>query len=314
MRCLCCNKELLPSDKYGWHKVCIKRFFGSDKIPELDLTEEKIEEITKNNISLGYTVPGVQKKLSVSLSSKQNIKKLTIVNYLSGYILKPQVDNFKKLPEAEQLIMSLADMVNIKTVPHGLIKMNLSKYAYITKRIDRKFNKDSIKLIPMEDFCQLGNKLSIDKYHGSYEKCARIINKYSSQRELDLSELFYRIVFFFITGNSDMHLKNFSLIENENNEYILSPCYDLIPVNIIMSEDKEEMALTLNGKKQNLRKGDFIKFGESIGLSLNAINKMINYLISFENRFVEEVKLSLIDDDQKELLIELIKERINRLK
>ncbi len=209
--------------------------------------------------------------------------------------------------------MSLANMVNIKTVPHGLIEIEKGKYAYITKRIDRIIKDDKVELIAMEDFCQLGQRLSIDKYHGSYEKCARIIKQYSSQSSLDLSELFYRLIFCFIVGNSDMHLKNFSLIENDN-KYVLSPCYDLVPVNAIMEEDKEEIALTLNGKKQNLRRGDFIKFGKSIELSDQAMNKMINYLISFEDKFINEVELSFMEVSQKETLIKIIKERINRLK
>jgi serine/threonine-protein kinase HipA len=314
MRCLCCNKELKPNDNNIWHKSCIYKFFKSEEIPELDLSKEKIKEIADNNVNLGYTVPGVQKKLSLNIFSNKDKKRLTLINYPSGYILKPQVDNFKSLPEAEQLVMSLANMVNIKTVPHGLIKLKSGEYAYITKRIDRIVENNKVKLIAMEDFCQLGQRLSIDKYHGSYEKCAKIIKEYSSQVMLDLSELFYRLVFFFITGNSDMHLKNFSLIEVKDNKYILSPCYDLVPVNVVMSDDKEELALTLNGKKQNLRRSDFIKFGEFIDLNLSSMDKIINYLVSFEDKFINEIKLSLIDDNQKNRFITLIKDRISRLK
>lgn len=313
MRCLCCNKELTSKDTSYWHRTCINKFFSSDELPSLDLTKENLELITKTNIGHGYTIPGVQKKLSLNISSSKNNKRLTLVNYPSGYILKPQVDDFSFLPEAEFLIMSLADMVNIKTVPHGLIKLNDGEYAYITKRIDRVMNKNEKRLIAMEDFCQLGLRQSSDKYHGSYEKCAKIISLYSSQVGLDLSELFYRLIFFYITGNSDMHLKNFSLIEN-NGRYILSPAYDLVPVNAIMIEDKEELALTLNGKKQHLRKGDFIKFGLSIGLNESSMNKMIKYLISFEDKFIKEVSISLINDQQKENLIKIIKDRINNLK
>lgn len=313
MRCLCCNKELPSDSKCMWHKKCIQSFFGTNELPDLELTKKKLDVIALNNVFLGYTVPGVQKKLSLNLSSNSKKKRLTLVNYPSGYILKPQVDDFKKLPESEQVVMSLANMVNIKTVPHGLIEIEKGEYAYITKRIDRIIKDDKVELIAMEDFCQLGQRLSIDKYHGSYEKCARIIKQYSSQSSLDLGELFYRLIFCFIVGNSDMHLKNFSLLENDN-KYVLSPCYDLVPVNAIMEEDKEETALTLNGKKQNLRRGDFIKFGKSIELSDQAMNKMINYLISFEDKFINEVELSFMEVSQKETLIKIIKERINRLK
>ncbi len=313
MRCLCCNKELNSKDTSYWHKSCINNFFNTNEIPPLDLSKEKLKEIAKANVELGYTVPGVQKKLSLNISSFENNKKLTLVNYPSGYILKPQVEDFPSLPEAEFLIMSLAEMVNIKTVPHGLIKLCDDEYAYITKRIDRVINKEQVNLVAMEDFCQLGLRQASDKYRGSYEKCAKIISTYSSQAGLDLSELFYRLIFFFITGNSDMHLKNFSLIEN-NGKYILSPAYDLVPVNAIMSEDQEEFALTLNGKKQNLRKGDFIKFGETVGLNEKSMDKMIKYLIGFEDKFINEVSTSLISKELKETLINIIKDRVNRLK
>ena len=112
----------------------------------------------------------------------------------------------------------------------------------------------------MEDFCQLSGRLTQDKYRGSYERCAEIIRKHSVRFGFDLSEFFFRLVVCFVTGNSDMHLKKFSLVEKTpgQRDFVLSPAYDLLPVNIIMPEDPEETALTLNGKKSNLRRKDFL--------------------------------------------------------
>lgn len=163
------------------------------------------------------------------LISENKSPKLTIVNFPTGYILKPQVPQYETLPEAEHLVMSMADITGISTVPHALIGNN-GNYAYITKRADRIMNTDRTAMLAMEDFCQLDLRLTQDKYKGSYERCAKVIERYSSRVGFDMTELFMRLVFSFVTGNSDMHLKNFSLIETaeKSGEYVLSPAYDLL--------------------------------------------------------------------------------------
>ena len=238
------------------------------------------------------------------------------MNYPTEYILKPQVKEFRALPEAEHIVMSMADKAKIRTVPHALVKSKDS-YAYITKRIDRVFSKDSnVKLIAMEDFCQLDLRLTQDKYKGSCERCGNIIKKYSSRSGLDMSELFYRLVFSFIVGNSDMHLKNFSLIESESGsgEYHLSPAYDLLPVNVIIPEDKEEFALPINGKKRNIHRKDFLIFAAGCGITKLAADKMIGQLVSMKPIFVDMCRNSLMPQDMKEAFIELVDKRVSVLR
>lgn len=316
MNCLCCGKPIKDnSGNSGWHKTCIKKFFTTAVIPEIEITDSVLEELAKESTNKGYTIPGVQKKLSLHLS-KEVYPRLTVVNYPTGYILKPQVKEFRALPEAEHLVMSMADKAKIRTVPHALVKSKDS-YAYITKRIDRVFSKDSnVKLIAMEDFCQLDLRLTQDKYKGSCERCGNIIKKYSSRSGLDMSELFYRLVFSFIVGNSDMHLKNFSLIESESGseEYHLSPAYDLLPVNVIMPEDKEEFALPINGKKRNIHRKDFLTFAAGCGIAKLAAEKMIGQLVSMEPVFIDMCCNSLMPQDMKEAFIELVDKRVSVLR
>ena len=316
MNCLCCGKPIKDNNESsGWHKTCIKKFFTTAVIPEIEITDSVLEELAKESTNKGYTIPGVQKKLSLHLS-KEVYPRLTVVNYPTGYILKPQVKEFRALPEAEHLVMSMADKAKIRTVPHALVKSKDS-YAYITKRIDRVFSKDSnVKLIAMEDFCQLDLRLTQDKYKGSYERCGNIIKKYSSRSGLDMTELFYRLVFSFIVGNSDMHLKNFSLIESESGsgEYHLSPAYDLLPVNIIMPEDKEEFALPINGKKRNIHRKDFLIFAAGCGIAKLAAEKMIEQLIFMEPVFIDMCCNSLMPQDMKEAFIELVDKRVSALR
>lgn len=310
MNCLCCGKPLKTEEPSGWHKSCIKRFFGTTVMPELDIDNATLELLAAESTNKGYTIPGVQKKLSLHLMSEGNQPRLTLVNYPTGYILKPQVDDFRALPEAEQLVMSMADASGISTVPHALVKGSGS-LAYITKRVDRVFDKSGMKMLAMEDFCQLDLRLTQDKYRGSYERCAKVIERYSSRRGLDLAEMFYRIVFNFITGNSDMHLKNFSLIETDvgSGSYMLSPAYDLLPVNVIMPEDKEQTALALNGKKQNIHRKDFLVFADECRISAASAEKMIKKLVSLNPRFSAMCEESLLPEDMRESFAALIEER-----
>jgi len=313
-RCLCCNKPLKnPDTPYLWHKSCIKKFFGTTKLPDIDVSEEILNKIAIDSTSKGYTVTGVQKKLSLHLTESKE-PRLTLVNYPTGYILKPQTDEYPALPEMEYLVMLMAQISGIKTVPFALLQLPSQNncFAYITKRIDRT----SKQMLAMEDFCQLDGRLTEDKYRGSYERCGKIVSKYSVNSGLDLTELFLRIVFSFAVGNSDMHLKNFSLIEiaEGNSEYVLSAAYDMLSTNVVIPDDKEQLALTINGKKQNIRKKDFFILAETIGVSQKSAEKMISKIAMLENKYIQMCRESYMPEDLKESLEKLITERIAILK
>lgn len=315
MRCLCCGKTLSTPNETGWHKACIKRFFGTTELPEIDISNETLNLLAIETTNKGFTVPGVQKKLSLQLISDGSKPRLTLVNYPTGYILKPQVAEFEALPESEQLIMEMADMAGISTVPHALIKGS-GGLAYITKRVDRNLTKDNIEMLAMEDFCQLDLRLTEDKYRGSYERCAKIIKKYSSRIGIDITEFYIRLVFCFIVGNSDMHLKNCSLIETAegSQEYVLSPAYDLLPVNANLPEDKEQFALTMNGKKMHILKGDFLKFASTCDIPRKTAIKLIQNLVSYTPKWLKMCDDSILPDDLKERLRQIIIERTEVLK
>lgn len=315
MNCLCCGKPLRTENtRSGWHKSCIKRFFGTTELPEIAIDEKALEILATESTSRGYTVPGVQKKLSLHLLSEESKPRLTLVNYPTGYILKPQVTEFEALPEAEHLVMCMADAAGISTVPHALIMGN-GRLAYITKRVDRVFQKNTVQMLAMEDFCQLDLRLTQDKYRGSYERCAKIIDLYSARSGLDMTELYWRLVFSFLVGNSDMHLKNFSLIETEegSGKYLLSPAYDLLPVNVIMPEDKEQFALAMNGKKANIRRKDFLVFAEECGIPLNSAERTIAMLLSKKKKFISMCNDSLLPEHIKERFVSLMEERMSVL-
>jgi len=187
MNCLCCGKRLPDSAVgTGWHNSCIRRFFGTKEIPALDISDHALELLATESISKGYTVPGIQKKLSLHLTPEEK-PRLTPINYPTGYILKPQEETFSALPESEMLVMCMADCCGIATVPHALVREG-NAFAYITKRVDRMIAPGApTQMLAMEDFCQLDLRLTQDKYRGSYERCAKIIWRYSTRVGLDLS-------------------------------------------------------------------------------------------------------------------------------
>ena len=319
MKCLCCAKEIARGASAEeisskWHKRCISKFFHTKKLPALDISENELKELVKKTVSKGMTVPGVQKKISLHLPD-DNSSRLTITDYPSGFILKPQTEEYEFLPEYEDLAMRLAETAGIKTVPHALIEAGGAP-AYITKRIDRTSAGSAKKCLAMEDFCQLARRLTFDKYKGSYERCAKIINQYSQNKRLDISELFIRIVFSFIIGNSDMHLKNFSLIESApgTREFGLSPAYDLLPVNVILPDDKDETALSLNGKKRNLSRNDFINFAGDCGIEKRTAEKITDKLCSLKDKYISVCRDSFLPKEPKEKVTKLIEGRIQRIK
>ena len=318
MNCLCCGKPIIETaseqeKSSQWHNRCVKRVFGTKTLPDIEVSEEVLEQLAIESTNKGLTVPGVQKKMSLHLDNSGATPRLTLVNYPTGYILKPQTKEYPCLPEAEYLVMQMAEKAKIKTVPHALIRIKAqdNALAYITKRIDRRDGK----MLAMEDFCQLDGRLTEDKYKGSYERCAKIIRKYSSRAGLDITELFIRVVFSYIVGNSDMHLKNFSLIESDENSgsYILSDGYDMLPVNTVNPADTEQTALTMNGKKRNLHRNDFLKFADACQIDRAVAGKIIDRLKRYESEFIRETEQSYLTDELKESLIALMKERINSI-
>ena len=319
MNCLCCGKPIKPDspeNASGWHNSCVRRFFGTKKLPDIDMSAEVLEALAQESTNQGFTIPGVQKKLSLHLTQGQK-PRLTLVNYPTGFILKPQTAEYPALPEAEYLVMRMAAACGIKTVPFALVRIPAqgNSLAYITRRIDRSLPKTDggeIELLAMEDFCQLDGRLTADKYHGSYERCAKIISRYSSRPGIDLSELFLRVAFSFVVGNSDMHLKNFSLVETAcgREEYVLSAAYDMLPVNTILPEDTEQLALTLNRKKRNVRRKDLLTYAEAIGIPRASAEKLLAQLIAKEALFVALCRESYLPDGMKAALETLIVERL----
>lgn len=273
MKCLHCYKSLSDGE-IDYHKGCARKIFESAIVPVLPYTRANIKELAREIVAASTTVTGVQAKLSLDISRGKagDAQRFTIVGLWGKYILKPQTDRFANLPENEDLTMHMAEAAGIKTVPHSLIRFADGELCYITRRIDRTRQGGKIA---MEDMCQLSERLTEDKYKGSYERIAKLIRQHSAAPLLDVVNFWEVVVFSWLTGNADMHLKNFSLYRPADN-YMLAPAYDLLSTALAMPEDDEELALTLNGKKKRIRRNDFEKAMLENGMKDNAIAKLFD--------------------------------------
>ncbi len=310
-RCLYCYQPL-ELNEGSFHKKCSKKIFGQSTPPLLPFSESHIEEFANQVIRKSIAVTGVQPKISLHLASeelKNDPKRFTIVGLWGEYILKPPTELSPQLPEIEDLTMHLAAIANIKTVSHSLISLQSGKLAYITKRIDRVKNNK----LHLEDMCQLTERLTEDKYQGSYEQIAKTIKKFSSNPMLDVVTFYELIVFSFLTGNADMHLKNFSLIKHPVQGYVLAPAYDLVATALVNPSDDEDLALTLNGKKKNIRPIDFKEAFSKSGLNSKQQENIFKKMQNAKQHWMDFIDISFVSPEMKQVYKKLINERLTRM-
>lgn len=310
-RCLYCYK-LLTANEIDFHPGCSKKIFGQPLAPELPYTETQMIELATQVIQSQMTVTGVQAKLSLEVAQGKSVnepKRFKIVSLWGGYILKPPTIRYPELPEVEDLTMHLATIAKIKVVPHSLIRLQSGNLAYITRRIDRSKNEK----LHMEDMCQLTERITEDKYLGSYEQIAKTIFKYSSNPGLDLVNFFEQVLFCFLTGNADMHLKNFSLITEPGLGPLLSPAYDLVATTLVNPADKEDLALTLNGRKRKLNRHDFEAAFTTSKLDGKQQKNIFLKMEKSKSKWLEFIEISFLSEAYKRNYKAIIEERFSRI-
>jgi len=317
-KCLYCYQNLnkveqeLPAGKAGFHAVCSKKIFGNSVPPELPYSENDMLALAEQVVKSQKTVTGVQPKLSLGIQKMKTGEipaHFTIVSLLGEYILKPPTKQYNNLPEIEDVTMHLAEAAKIKTVPHSLIYLKSGQLAYITKRVDR----DKGKKVHMEDMCQLTERLTEHKYRGSHEQIAKAILKFSTNPGFDVINFYEMVIFSFLTGNSDMHLKNFSLIKNSTSGYNLCPAYDMVASQLVVEGDDEELALTLNGKKKKLKNSDFITAMKSAGIEEKVIENIFNRFVKTLPEWHKIIYISFLPENLKSEYHNLIDRKYNQI-
>lgn len=271
MRCLVCGTSC-PMGHY--HAQCAQSLFLSEQAPSFAYSTDDLNRLAKLLVTSHVSVPGVQAKLSLHLErAAAGPDRLTLVGLEGDYILKLQTATYPELPESEHFTMMLARRCGLATAAFGLVPLAAGACAYLTRRMDRE---NGIKA--MEDFCQLTERPTEKKYFGSYEQIGKLIRRYARFGGVDALRFFEEVLFCYLTGNNDMHLKNFSLLREPDGAWNLSPAYDLVPVQIHLPKDSEELALTLNGKKRRLVSDDFAAFAASLHLTDTQFKRAVRRL------------------------------------
>lgn len=308
-RCLYCYESL--EGNLDFHEKCCVKFFGLTLPPEIPYSLNQMDDLAKDIVDRSVAVPGVQPKLSMSIFNENlnnSGNRLTVVDVLGGmYIFKPPTINFPEMPSNEHLTMRIAESFGINVVPSSLIRLKSGELSYVTKRIDRTDNGEKIHMLDMFQITE-----AYDKYKGSMEKIGNAINNYSVNPLLDKIFYFELALFSFLTGNNDMHLKNFSMIKRPIG-WTLAPAYDLLNVAIVMPEDKEEFALTIEGKKKKIKKVHFVKFGIGLGLNDKQIEGVFKRMV--KNRLIAIILIekSFLSADMKKAYADVLEKRYEQL-
>ena len=308
-KCLYCYEPVRIG--HNFHEKCSLEFFGTPTPPVIEYSLDQMDELAKNVVERSVSVPGVQAKLSMSLVKEAKEKsdpRLTVIGALGGqYIFKPPSDRFREMPENEHVTMRMAENFGIRVVPSSLIRLASGELSYITKRVDRTEKGDKIHMIDMFQITE-----AFDKYKSSMEKVGKALNSHSDNTLLDKIFYFELTLFSFITGNNDMHLKNFSMIESPSG-WVLSPAYDLLNASILNPDDEEELALTLAGKKKKLKQDHFVQFGKGLGLTDKQIKGAFKRIERNTPKAIEWIDRSFLSEDMMNVYKEVLEKRYKRL-
>ncbi|CAM2862347.1 serine/threonine-protein kinase HipA [Flavobacterium succinicans] len=307
-KCLHCYQSLNDTNVGDFHEQCSVVFFGTEQQPIFEHSLKQMAELAKNVVERSVAVPGVQPKLSLSIVSDTindgNKGRLTVVGALGGnYIFKPPSDHFSEMPENEHVTMRIAEAFGINTVKSSLIRLQSGELSYITKRIDRTDTGEKIHMLDMFQITE-----AFDKYKSSMEKIGKALHEYSDNTLLDKLYFLELGIFSFLTGNNDMHLKNFSMIYS-NDTWTLSPAYDLLNVAIVNPDDTEELALTLEGKKKKLKWEHFERLGIGLGLNQKQLKGIAKRFQKNKPIAIRWIDHSFLSQEYKEKYKTVLEER-----
>jgi serine/threonine-protein kinase HipA len=255
------------------HPACSLALYGTASPPKLDVGLGDVERLAIETVNRRLALTGVQRKLSLSCAGNDAERRLTIVGALGGsHILKPPAPEYPGMPELEHWTMVLARASGLRTAEAGLIPLSSGEPAFITKRFDR----DGAHRIHVEDLCQLSGLATEHKYRSSMEKVGTVVRDLATAPGDDALRLLEVTVLAFLVGNSDMHLKNWTLVRDAG-RIVLSPAYDLLPVRLLV-DDPEEFALPINGRKNRLERRDFESFGKHLKIPDVVIRRTLDDL------------------------------------
>jgi len=282
------------------NKKLIKEMFNTSELPIIEFSLQDVSQKAQQSAGK-LSISGVQPKLSMKLDKKNN--SLIAVTEGGEYILKPQTAAFPNIPENEQCCMDIAAEFKIDVPPHCLLPLKDGSWAYIVKRFDRE---SGVK-IHQEEFFQILE--SGDKYQGSVEQIGRKLKKISTAPGYDVQLLFERVVFNFIIGNGDAHLKNYAITYKDKETIRLTPAYDIVCSKLVI-QDEEDSALSINGKKDKLNRADFDKLADYLNIPIKIRYGEFGNGLTLMETIISNSKIEKATQGQ---FINIIKERLSRL-
>ena len=294
--CNGCLKENID----GFCSACETKLFDRSKVPnQLEFNWDDIQDRIIG-YPAGFSISGVQPKGFIGRDKNNLLAPNRDIE--SMYIIKPFLDSrrtlYKDSPANEHLTMTMADQLfNIPTAKCGLVKFANGEPAYLTRRFDR--DKEG-NVLGQEDFVSVLNATPGTNDHGLYKYNSFTYEDVGNRLNPADQISFIRILIFnFLTGNGDVHLKNLSLLESADGDMLLSPSYDLMNTKLHINDPKIAMNLfkEMERTKQNLltttydyKIGDFLKLGKRIG-----VRDRILYSIEKEFRAAKADMLLLVD-------------------
>lgn len=300
-RCLCCHKPAETNERY--HPRCLNRLFGTTRQPEIPFGVADLPGIV-TKAEGRMSISGIQAKISIRLDKASG--KIESVVMGGTHILKPESDRFPQIPMNENLCMNMAEELGMRVPPHGLFAMSDGKLCYIIKRFDRT---DDESKIPNETTFQIAG--STDKYMGSLEQVGKTIRAHATNVGLDMIDFFERALLCFLTGNGDMHLKNWALL-GQGKDITLAPCYDLVSSRLYI-EKEEDSALTINAKKNKLKRSDFEALAKNLQIDAKAAANIFDRLERAQETLREMVVHSELRTDLRQELMSILGTRYKRL-
>jgi serine/threonine-protein kinase HipA len=263
--CLACLRPL-EDGVQEYHRACLRALFDADAVPEIDVEVAKLH--TVGLAMAGKTsLSGVQRKVSLGLSMDRSTLQVAVTP--GRYILKPRAETFPELPENELLTMRLAAEVGLEVPPCALVQLKDGSTAYIVRRFDRATHGK----VHQEDFCQLAQKPPKEKYDGSAELCVRLVRRYASEPGIEMLKLYRQLVFAWWTGNGDLHLKNLSMLRDQDGLIRMTPVYDLICTRLFLPED--DLALPIGGNRGGLTRRVWRELADYAGLPRKAADRAL---------------------------------------
>ncbi|MBI4677459.1 MAG: HipA domain-containing protein [Elusimicrobia bacterium] len=299
--CFCCQKPLEAGHRY--HPRCLSRLFGGRLLPSIPFGRAEMPALVARAQGR-MSISGVQMKLSARLD--KGTGRLESAAAGGTHILKPEPERFPFIPRNENLCMNMAEEAGFPVPPHGLFAMADKSLCYVVKRFDR--TDDGTKIQKETMFQILG---ATEKYAGSLEMVGKAIRSHVANVGLDTIDFFERVLFCFLTGNGDMHLKNWALLYH-GKDLSLAPCYDLVCSRVYIPNE-DDSALTVNGKKNKLTRADFSALADSLGIDPKASANSFDKLRLAQEKLREMASSSELPFGLRQKLSHIIKTRYERL-